>query len=80
VSAGAEPRRLGGGAYKLELRQALERERYAGDLVDWSGAEFEREGDAVRVTGAKKDALQEVITLMRKSVTDVPLQFKNFRD
>jgi len=38
------------------------------------------QGDAVRVAGAKKDALQEVITLMRKSVTDVPLQFKNFRD
>jgi len=38
------------------------------------------QGDALRVTGAKKDTLQEVITLMRKSVTDVPLQFKNFRD
>ena len=38
------------------------------------------QGDAVRVAGAKKDTLQEVITLMRKSVTDVPLQFKNFRD
>jgi uncharacterized protein YajQ (UPF0234 family) len=38
------------------------------------------QGDAVRVSGAKKDVLQECITLMRKSVTDVPLQFKNFRD
>jgi uncharacterized protein YajQ (UPF0234 family) len=38
------------------------------------------QGDAVRVSGAKKDALQESITLVRKSVTDVPLQFKNFRD
>jgi uncharacterized protein YajQ (UPF0234 family) len=26
------------------------------------------------------DALQEAIALVRKSVTDVPLQFKNFRD
>jgi cyclic-di-GMP-binding protein len=38
------------------------------------------QGDAVRVSGAKKDALQEVITLVKKSITDVPLQFKNFRD
>lgn len=38
------------------------------------------QGDTVRVSGAKKDILQEVITLVKKSVTDVPLQFKNFRD
>jgi uncharacterized protein YajQ (UPF0234 family) len=38
------------------------------------------QGDALRVSGAKKDALQETIALVRKSVTDMPLQFKNFRD
>jgi len=38
------------------------------------------QGDAVRVSGAKKDTLQETIALVRKSVTDIPLQFKNFRD
>ena len=38
------------------------------------------QGDAVRVSGAKKDNLQEAIALVRKSVTDIPLQFKNFRD
>jgi len=38
------------------------------------------QGDAVRVTGAKKDLLQDAIALVRKSVTDFPLQFKNFRD
>lgn len=38
------------------------------------------QGDAVRVTGAKRDVLQETIALMRKSVTDFPLQFQNFRD
>ena len=38
------------------------------------------QGDAVRVSGAKKDVLQDVIALVRKSVTDFPLQFKNFRD
>jgi uncharacterized protein YajQ (UPF0234 family) len=38
------------------------------------------QGDAVRVSGAKKDTLQEIIAMVRKSVADFPLQFKNFRD
>ena len=38
------------------------------------------QGDVVRVSGAKKDTLQEVIALARKSITDFPLQYKNFRD
>ena len=38
------------------------------------------QGDAVRVAGAKKDDLQAAIQLVRKSVTDLPLQFINFRD
>lgn len=38
------------------------------------------QGDALRVSGAKKDLLQETIALVRKSIADFPLQFKNFRD
>ena len=38
------------------------------------------QGAAVRVSGAKKDDLQGAIQLVRKSVTDIPLQFQNFRD
>jgi cyclic-di-GMP-binding protein len=38
------------------------------------------QGDAVRVTGAKKDLLQEAIALVKQSVTDYPLIFGNFRD
>lgn len=38
------------------------------------------QGDAVRVTGAKKDLLQDAIALVRKSVTDYPLSYGNFRD
>lgn len=38
------------------------------------------QGDAVRVTGAKRDLLQETIALVRKSVEDFPLQYQNFRD
>ena len=38
------------------------------------------QGDAVRVTGAKRDLLQETIALVKKSITDYPLQYGNFRD
>ena len=38
------------------------------------------QGDAVRVQGAKKDDLQSAIQLVRGSVTDIPVQFINFRD
>lgn len=38
------------------------------------------QGDAVRVSGAKKDELQNAIALVRKTVTDYPLQYRNFRD
>ena len=38
------------------------------------------QGDVVRVTGPKKDTLQEAIALVRAGVTDVPLKYENFRD
>jgi uncharacterized protein YajQ (UPF0234 family) len=38
------------------------------------------QGDAVRITGTKKDALQEAIALLRSEVIDVPVSFDNFRD
>ena len=38
------------------------------------------QGEAVRVSGAKKDELQNAIALVRKTVTEVPVQFGNFRD
>lgn len=38
------------------------------------------QGDTVRVSGSKRDSLQEVIALAKKTVTDFPLKFGNFRD
>ncbi|MGO8831103.1 MAG: YajQ family cyclic di-GMP-binding protein [Steroidobacteraceae bacterium] len=38
------------------------------------------QGDKVRVTGKKRDDLQDAIALLRKGAFDVPLQFNNFRD
>jgi cyclic-di-GMP-binding protein len=38
------------------------------------------QGDKLRVTGKKRDDLQEAIAMLRKAKVDVPLQFNNFRD
>jgi len=38
------------------------------------------QGDAVRVSGGKRDDLQAAMAAIRKEVTDVPLTFNNFRD
>ena len=38
------------------------------------------QGDAVRVTGAKRDDLQAAMALVRKEMADLPLSFNNFRD
>ena len=38
------------------------------------------QGEAVRVTGAKRDDLQAVMALLRKEIDELPLSFDNFRD
>ena len=38
------------------------------------------QGDAVRVSGAKRDDLQQAIALCKQSITDYPLQYENFRE
>jgi uncharacterized protein YajQ (UPF0234 family) len=38
------------------------------------------QGDAVRVTGAKRDDLQSAMALIRTEIKDLPLSFNNFRD
>ena len=68
----------------IRIREGIEQERGRSlvKLIKDSRLKLQAsiQGDALRVTGAKKDTLQEAIALVRKSVTDVPLQFKNFRD
>ncbi|MGZ8151789.1 MAG: YajQ family cyclic di-GMP-binding protein [Methylovulum sp.] len=38
------------------------------------------QGDKVRVTGKKRDDLQEVIQMLREEKLETPLQYENFRD
>src|SRR5262245_45996239 len=68
----------------IKVREGIEQER-AKDLVKLITDSKDKvqtsiQHDMLRVSGAKKDTLQDTIALVRKSVTDIPLQFKNFRD
>jgi len=38
------------------------------------------QGDQVRVTGKKRDDLQQIMKLLREANLGIPLQFNNFRD
>jgi cyclic-di-GMP-binding protein len=68
----------------IKVREGIEQERAKNlvKLIKDSKAKVQAsiQGDVLRVSGAKKDILQDTIALVRKSVTDIPLQFKNFRD
>ncbi|MBI3042264.1 MAG: YajQ family cyclic di-GMP-binding protein [Betaproteobacteria bacterium] len=68
----------------IKVREGVEQERAKGIVKLIKDGKLKVQGsiqgDVVRVSGAKKDMLQEAIALVRKSVTDIPLQFKNFRD
>ncbi len=78
--------KVGGNKVKqpIEVRNGIEQERAKRivKLVKESKvkAQASIQGAAVRVSGAKKDDLQQVIQLVKKSVVEIPLQFGNFRD
>jgi uncharacterized protein YajQ (UPF0234 family) len=38
------------------------------------------QGDAVRITGAKRDDLQAAMQVIKAELKDLPLSFNNFRD
>jgi hypothetical protein len=44
------------------------------------GVSSQTQGEQIRVTGKKRDDLQETMALLKTSDLEVPLQFENFRD
>lgn len=44
------------------------------------GVQSQTQGEQIRVTGKKRDDLQDVIALLKKTEFELPLQFDNFRD
>ena len=75
---------LAGARQKITVKQGIERElakKLQGAIKD-SKAKVESQinGDKLRVTGKKRDDLQDVIALLKKTEFELPLQFDNFRD
>ena len=69
---------------KVTLREGLESEQAKKlvKLIKDSKLKVQAsiQGDKVRVTGKKRDDLQDTIALLKESNFDMPLQFNNFRD
>jgi len=75
---------LGGARQKATLRQGVSQPVAKQLIAAIKAAKLKVEtqinGDKLRVTGKKRDDLQAVIALLRKTDVDLPLQFDNFRD
>jgi hypothetical protein len=44
------------------------------------GVSSSNQGDSIRVNAKKRDALQDVIAMLKAEDIGIPLQFNNFRD
>jgi len=75
---------LGGARRKVTIRQGIEQAVSKKLIAEMKSAKLKVEaqinGDKLRVSGKKRDDLQNAMALMRKSEVDLPLQFNNFRD
>lgn len=75
---------VAGARQKVTVRQGLEQPISKKLIAALKQAKLKVEaqinGDKLRVSGKKRDDLQEAIALLRKTDVDLPLQFNNFRD
>ena len=81
----AEPEiNLAGARQQITVKQGIEQAVAKKIVAALKAAKLKVEaqinGDKLRVSGKKKDDLQEAIALLRKSEFEVPLQYDNFRD
>lgn len=81
-----EPQKIGGDKLKqiVEVRNGIEAEaaKKISRMLKDSKLKVQSaiQGDAVRVSGAKRDDLQAAMALVRQNMAELPLSFKNFRD
>jgi len=81
-----EPQKMGGDKVRqlVKVRSGIEGEqaKKIQKLIKDSKLKVQAaiQGDAVRVTGTKRDDLQAAIALVRKEMAELPLSFSNFRD
>ena len=75
---------VAGARRKITIRQGIEQLAAKKLVAAIKEAKLKVEaqinGDKLRVTGKKRDDLQTAMALLRKSSTELPLQFENFRD
>jgi len=81
----AEPQPSGKQSYMLvDVKQGIDADtaRKMVKLIKGSKIKVQAaiQGEKVRVTGKKRDDLQQVMTLLREGTLGLPLQFNNFRD
>ena len=81
----AEPEvNLGGARQKITIKQGIEQKLAKKIVATLKDAKLKVEaqinGDKLRVSGKKRDDLQDAIALLRKTDLEIPLQFDNFRD
>ena len=69
---------------KVLLKQGIDKELAKQIVKAIKGEKFKVQaaiqGEELRITGKKRDDLQEVIAFVKAMKNDQPLQFKNFRD
>ena len=75
---------LAGARQKVTVKQGIERDLAKKIQASLKEAKLKVDsqinGDKLRVTGKKRDDLQDVIALLKKTEFELPLQFDNFRD
>jgi cyclic-di-GMP-binding protein len=81
----AEPEvNLGGARQKITIKQGIEQPVAKKLVASLKEAKLKVEaqinGEKLRVTGKKRDDLQEAMAVLRKADVELPLQFDNFRD
>jgi cyclic-di-GMP-binding protein len=81
-----KPQPAGGSTYKLvcDIKQGVTDEKAKAIVKKIKadgpkGVQAAIQGDQVRVSGKKRDDLQAVISLLKESDFDLPLQFTNYR-
>ena len=75
---------LAGARQKITVKQGIEQAQAKKIVAKIKEAKLKVDtsitGDKLRITGKKRDDLQTVIALLKKSELEIPLQFENFRD
>jgi len=84
--AGGEPKEIGGGRYRaiFTLNEGIAQDaakELVKDIKDMKlKVQVQIQGDQLRVSGKKRDDLQDVIAAIRGLEFRLPLQYINFRD